>query len=67
MVINDNEFRTKENKFKPRIKLNHNIFMLLYFHRPVQYYFQYDYGSLHKLCIHENIVEKQTLQPLTSL
>ena len=45
-------------KFKPRIKLNHNIFMLLYFHRQVQYYFQYNYRSLHKLCIHENIVEK---------
>ena len=25
MVIYDNEFETKEHKFKPRIKLNHNI------------------------------------------
>ena len=24
-VIYDNEFETKEHKFKPRIKLNHNI------------------------------------------
>ena len=23
--MHDNEFETKENKFKPRIKLNHNI------------------------------------------
>ena len=25
MVMYDNEFETKENKIKPRIKLNHNI------------------------------------------
>ena len=27
MVMYDNEFETKENKFKPRIKLNHNIYI----------------------------------------
>ena len=26
-VMYDNEFETKENKFKPRIKLNHNIYI----------------------------------------
>ena len=26
MVIYDNEFETKKNKTKPRIKLNHNIY-----------------------------------------
>ena len=28
MVMCDNEFETKENKFGPRIKLNYNIYLL---------------------------------------
>ena len=27
MVMYGDEFETKENKFKPRIKLNHNIYI----------------------------------------
>ena len=26
MVMYDNEFKTNENRFKPRVKLNHSIF-----------------------------------------
>ena len=29
MVICDNEFETKEMKFKKRIKLNHNIYIVM--------------------------------------
>ena len=29
MVMYDNEFETKENKIKPRIKLNHNIYTIM--------------------------------------
>ena len=29
MVIYDNEFETKEMKFKKRIKLNHNIYIVM--------------------------------------
>ena len=28
MVMYDNEFETKENKIKPRIKLNHNTYAI---------------------------------------
>ena len=31
MVMYDNEFNTKEIKFRPRIKLSHNIYINLYF------------------------------------
>ena len=31
MVTYDNEFKTGEIKFKPRIKMNHNIYTLLLF------------------------------------
>ena len=30
MVMYDNEFETKEKKFKPSIKLNHNIYLYSY-------------------------------------
>ena len=29
MVMHDNEFETKENKIKPKIKLNHNKYRKL--------------------------------------
>ena len=29
MVIDDNEFETKEKKFEPRIKLNHKVYVII--------------------------------------
>ena len=31
MVMYDNEFETQENKFKPRIKLNHKTYLNFFF------------------------------------